>query len=699
MSRISIVRDSVVRIVRMLTEKKVQVTQRGTTAYVTYNHDGTPKVVNIPFIPEDASDDLLIATQGFLDHEVAHVLFTDYAAVKKANEMGVASLHNIVEDSFIERKMAAAFAGSGYNLSEMGQYFLKNYTDVKLAKLTAGDPQIEGLLIVPAIRAWAGQKVFQDYMNDGDKWSMIAKVNARLTPMSHRCAEVENSMDALQVALDMKKLLEIPDEVKPLAPPARSRSGSKGKGKGKERKAGEKPAAPRKRSEDEEGAGGFEPGAGDDDGDEEPGSGGSGAGGEEASGMSGEAEPEPGSDPGSAGRDDPEEEDESGDDGLTTSAGDDADEDDEEEEDLEDEEGEGGSGGGSGHEDDGMGGGAHSSGGGGPTGASGDDLYKMLEAHIDKDFDEELSKLITAKASKDMESITYKIYSTDFDIIEPLVIREGTFKDEYLKNMQEAVDHMVGPLQKDFERAIAAKSATTWSGGHRSGRLHAAALSRLSTGDERIFRRKHINNGKDVAVSLLVDCSGSMSVGGKIKAAAYAAYALASVLDRMNITCEVLGFTTKGRMPKEMFAEEAKHGFRYARTQNLYMPILKGFSERLNFDTKKRFAVLPEARWLNENVDGECVAIAAQRLAQRREARKVMFVFSDGSPACPGDFTALDRHLKKTVQDVERSGIEVMGIGIADRNAAKYYSKHVVLTEISDLPTTVIGQIKKILMQ
>jgi hypothetical protein len=88
-------------------------------------------VVNIPHIPEDASDDLLIATQGFLDHEVAHVLFTDYAAIKIAYEEGFASLHNIIEDSFIERKMAVVFAGSAYNLSEMGGYFLKNYSDAR----------------------------------------------------------------------------------------------------------------------------------------------------------------------------------------------------------------------------------------------------------------------------------------------------------------------------------------------------------------------------------------------------------------------------------------------------------------------------------------------------------------------------------------------------------------------------------------
>lgn len=686
MSHIAIVRDSIVRIVRMLTEKKVQVTQRGSSAYVTYNHDGTPKVVNIPHIPDDASEELLIATQGFLDHEVAHVLFTDYAAVKLANELGVASLHNIIEDSFIERKMAQAFAGSGHNLSEMGAYFLKNYTDAKLAGLEPGDPQIDGLLIVPAIRAWAGQKVFQDYMDADDKWSRITRIVDRLKPVAHRCAEVRNSMDALELAKDMKRLLEIPVEppkTMPTAPARPSRSESK---RG-ERRAGERPTKAPKISEEE-----IDPS--EDVGPGEPGEGseaeGAGLPGDEPAAGAAAGDPVEGALPGL----DPSDDDEDGpdDDGLTPSAGLDEDEEEEEEEE-EDEEGPVSTAGYSP-------GGAGPSSGGGPVGAGGDDdLYKAIESEISKDFDEELSKLITSKATSELEGTEYKIYTTDLDRVEPLVIKEGHLKDEYLKSMQEAVDHMVGPLQKDFERAIAAKSATTWSGGHRSGRLHAAALSRLVTNDDRIFRRKHINNGKDVAVSLLVDCSGSMASYGKIKAAAYAAYALASVLDRMSITNEVLGFTTKGTMPREMFAEEATHGFRYARTQPLYMPVFKGFGERLNFETKKRFAVLPHARWLNENVDGECVAIAARRLAARKEARKVLFVFSDGSPACPGDWLALHNHLLKTVKEVERSGVEVMGIGIADNSAAKYYPKHVLLTEIADLPTTVIGQIKKILMQ
>lgn len=687
-TRISIVRESIIRIVRMLTEKKVQVTQRGSSAYVTYNHDGTPKVVNIPYIPEDATEELLVATQGFLDHEVAHVLFTDYEAVKIANQEGFASLYNIIEDSFIERKMGAAFAGSGFNLSQVGAYFLKNYTDTRLKSMKPGDPAIEGLLIVPAIRAWAGQTVYKDYMAEGDKWSLIKRITDRLEPVIDRVAKVTNSMDAANLAREMKKLLEIAPEPESPAPPPPKAAKSSGS-KAKERKAGEKAPKRKKRAEEPETE------------TEDAGEAGEGEDGDEAAGApsSGGSAPLDGSEslPPIESDYGPDEDDGDEDDGLTPAAeldeGGDEDEDEDEDEPGEDEEA----------TEVSTGGGSESAGGGslggGPSMARSEDLYKGIEREIAKDFDEELSKMITKTATAGMEKTRYKVYSKDFDRIEPLVVRESTYKEEYLKDMQESVDHMVGPLQKDFERAIAAKSATTWSGGHRSGRLHAAALSRLSTGDERVFRRKHINNSKDVAVGLLVDCSGSMSGMGKIKAAAYAAYALASVLDRMNISCEVLGFTTKGEMPKEMFAEESKHGFRYARTQPLYIPVLKGFNERLNSDTKRRFASLTAARWLNENVDGESVEIAAGRLSQRTEKRKVLFVFSDGQPACPGDWSQIHDHLHKVVKDVEQAGIEVMGIGIADNSAAKYYKKHVLLTNISDLPTTVIGEIKKILMK
>lgn len=97
---------------------------------------------------------------------------------------------------------------------------------------------------------------------------------------------------------------------------------------------------------------------------------------------------------------------------------------------------------------------------------------------------------------------------------------------------------MVGPLQKDLQRAISARSASVYTGGHKSGRLHGASLSRILTGRDDVFRQKQVNKTKDVAVSLLVDASGSMSSYDKITIAGYTAYALASVLDNLGIPSE-----------------------------------------------------------------------------------------------------------------------------------------------------------------
>ena len=202
-NRVIIMREATVRIVKMLAEKEVKVTQRGARAFVEYSHTGRPLRVNIPYIPDDASDELLDAIQGFMDHEVAHILFTDYRVLAAAKKAGVARLHNIVEDSFIERKMAQAFAGSGLNLRNVGQFFLKTYTDKELAE----KPELaEGLLFVPAVRAWAGQTVFIDYM--ADKWHLMEKVTAALGDAVKEVPNCATSQDCLDLTLKFHDLLE-----------------------------------------------------------------------------------------------------------------------------------------------------------------------------------------------------------------------------------------------------------------------------------------------------------------------------------------------------------------------------------------------------------------------------------------------------------------------------------------------------------
>ena len=713
-NRVIIMREATVRIVKMLAEKEVKVTQRGARAFVEYSHTGRPLRVNIPYIPDDASDELLDAIQGFMDHEVAHILFTDYRVLAAAKKAGVARLHNIVEDSFIERKMAQAFAGSGLNLRNVGQFFLKTYTDKELAE----KPELaEGLLFVPAVRAWAGQTVFIDYM--ADKWHLMEKVTAALGDAVKEVPNCATSQDCLDLTLKFRDLLEAAKPKHPKPEPKEDEEPSmtmKMPGKGTpgtdddetepdldlsgdddipEMDVGRYTADDEERSEEieppaeakspaesddvtlpdvaEDGEPLPEPTEGEDDDlkivaeEETP---------DEApetpeSEVPEMSEVDHDADVGTAAKD-PKGEGEAEWDG----AGDD------------ELEGKGVAGGPDDGDDD--------------LDEGGPSMLDELERKLgEKDYDDAIAEALTAKSVDDSKGADYLVYTTELDVIEPMDVgsHRGVWSESHLKMLTDTVDHMVGPLQKDLERAMAARSAATWSSGHRSGRLHPSALARLTAfNDDRVFRRKHINESKDVAVELLVDCSGSMT-GSKIRTAAYAAYGLSCVLDRMGLANEVLGFTTQDALPAEMRAEERRLGVRYARHETLYHPIIKSFNERMTSETKKRFAALPSVNWLSENVDGESIQIAAARLAQRREKRKILMVLSDGQPACPGDFRMLAQHLKKSVRDVERSGIDVIAIGIQSDAPRHFYSKYVLLSDVSELPNAVIGQIKGLLMK
>lgn len=678
MNRAILTREKVVRLVRLLTEEKgVRVTQRGTQAFVEYNPDGSPRRVNIPYIPDDATEEFLSAIEGFLDHEVAHVLFTDYKALAKAKKSGVARLHNIIEDAYIERMMAKTFAGSALNLSNVGGFFLKTYTD-KMIKEDSDN--MEGYLMVPAIRALSGQVVYQDYMKD--KWHLIKETVDRFRSYAEEnLPKIQNSFEGVEAALKIKELLELPpeDDGDGDGDEGESGSGKKDTGKGKK---GESKSSEDGEDDDagESGPEG-EPGEEDDSGGED---GSSGDGEDDADEDDGEDEERPDMDI----SEDIDEKDEKHKPEHKSGLG-------EESEDKDDGEGETGP-----KEPKSS---KKSSPSATPKGGAkkGSTSYDETFKESSADYDKALSDILSKMSREESKKSEYLIYTRDLDVIEPMEVgRHGSWDDGMLKEMQDQVDHMLGPLQKDLERAVAAKSATVWAAGLRSGRLHAAALARLTAlGDERAFRRKHVSESKDVAVSLVVDCSGSMR-GGKILTAAQAAYGLSSVLDRMKINHEVLGFTTQKPLPAEMGEEERRTGVRYARYQNLYIPIFKSYAERLGTEAKKRFAALPHVHWLCENVDGESVQIAATRLLQRTEKRKIMIVLSDGQPACPsGNHAALHSHLKKVVHDVERQGVDVLGIGIQSEAPKRYYSKNVVLNSISELPTTVIREIKRLLMQ
>lgn len=195
-----------------------------------------------------------------------------------------------------------------------------------------------------------------------------------------------------------------------------------------------------------------------------------------------------------------------------------------------------------------------------------------------------------------------------------------------------------------------------------------------------------------------MDASGSMR-GAKVHLAVQSAYALSQVLERIGINHEVLCFTTgpiEGD-PSALAEETRKIGRQFTRSEGLYMPILKGFNERLNADVKKRFGWLPNSRIMRNNIDGECIEIALRRLLSRREAGKVMIVLSDGAPNAYGDSYAMQIHLKQVVKDVAARGVNVVGIGIMTDSVRQFYPQNIVINNVEELPDRVIKELRHLL--
>lgn len=207
-------------------------------------------------------------------------------------------------------------------------------------------------------------------------------------------------------------------------------------------------------------------------------------------------------------------------------------------------------------------------------------------------------------------------------------------------------------------------------------------------------------------MSLVVDCSGSMraqeKINGKyitrISIAMQSAYIMCDVLTKLNISCEVIGFTTN--RSKNIGGE---YGF--SRYEPLYMPLFKAFGERFSLEQKQRmFEVQMNSgkgmEILANNVDGECVRIAAKRLITLGKCKsKTMIVLSDGRPEAYGDKAAQSKDLQRATKEITLAGINLLGIGIGDNSVKHYYPKYAVLSHIDELPQVLLQSLSNVLLK
>lgn len=784
---VQILRETIVAITKILGDKRIPVTQIGTKAYVEHDDKGNPIRVNIPSVPDDASPDLLAAIQGFIDHEVGHLLFSDFKILGLGISQGVGAFHNLIEDTFVERKMCQRFRGSEYNLDQVSKFFLGRVTETEYNEAVAsGDKRkILGSMLVALIRAESGQRLFSDWCSG--KISQIQDFYDSLPKSFWDGLRTANStQECLDLAHELAKAVS--NYLKPPPPPPQPPM---------------PPQPPQEECEegdqgndDEEGQPGNGQGSNgdgdEDDADDQEGDSGSGDAAQDEDDS--EGDDENGNKSSENGSNDDGEDEDEGD----SSASDDADEDDAEDQenglnpegdggDADQEEGEGdseGSDGDSGDDDGDSGddgdegdssddgdadgqdgdsddGDANTTNAGqtdenrpadkavdwekDPEGEDkgqgarqehgmaasveeeGDELTDeekaMIEAALKEimeqmgDFDEKLAEAISEYARDCNDASNYSVFTREDDVIETFTRRQGLSAErvaEISRKMSDRVDHMLGTIQKDIERTVVAKTVCRKLPGQRRGRLNPSSLHKLAVGavrpdlrDDRVFYRKEEHTGKDIAVSLLVDGSGSMN-GSPIMTACDTAYAMSAVLDRLGIANEVLCFTTRSLRSdtKQQLWDEVNRARSanvdpptWTRLEGLNIQILKGYDERMVPQVKDRFALYPHTGEMRCNIDGECVEIGARRLLARQEHGKLMMVLSDGQPAgCETHYSAIPAHLKQVVKNVMKAGVNLVGIGIETDVVMNYYPKHVVLHRIKDLPELVMRQLKQAIL-
>lgn len=677
LQRILIVREAITKIAKILTADKVAVTQSGVQAFVRYDEKTMkPTRVNIPMIPDDASDELIDAIQGFLDGEISRVLYADSKSALRSKYEKMGPIYNPIEGLFCEKKMIDTYAGSRNNLNKMHQEFVDRFVEPKLAEaLAAGadEGQIFQVLAVPALRAWGGIKFFQDYMVD--KWSLIAGIQTQLDPIASKMAGMKDASECYDMAKQIRNVV----------------MGEPPEGDG------DNPFGDKKGSGGGKGGGGGGRGSGGKAG----GSGGKANGGAGGGALPEEEKEEEEEEGAGDGEEADEEEDlEEIEDEEEDEDGDDA----EEKERKQEEAGNGGDGIAEQNENKGPDEDTEST----QEEYGGANYMANFDWNKIQDINDQFGQYVTDLCSEETDKEAYSIFTREWDQLEPPEIPRG-YTPKWLEDMEAKIQGMVGPVSRNLERAFAARNKSLNQQGQRKGKMSAGNLYRLTTDDDRIFKKLIEHKTRDIAVALVVDCSGSMS-GSKIQTAMLSAWVMADVLTRLGVACEVTGFTTGDvssvrarELYSEMQAENAK-GRSWNRVEPLRLPMFKSFNEKFGIEQKKRMASFPHIQGIMAcNVDGESVQYAYESLCRHahkgKRKGKMMIVFSDGQPAGGGCYgSTLNNHLKAVVKRIEESGTNIVGVGIQSNTVQQFYRKNVKIDNIEELPGIVLNQLRDALL-
>ena len=298
----------------------------------------------------------------------------------------------------------------------------------------------------------------------------------------------------------------------------------------------------------------------------------------------------------------------------------------------------------------------------------------------------------------------YKVYTRNFD---EEIRAEDLCSPEELQRLRKHLDQLMGSskatiskLAHRLQRFLMAQQNRSWEFNKEEGMLDSARLHKIITDPltPLTYKIEKDTDFRDTSVSILVDSSGSMR-GRSMTVAAICADIISTTLERCNVKTEVLGFTTKhwkGGESRKIWMDDGKpenpgrlNDIRHIIFKSADTPWRRG---------QKNFGLMLREGLLKENVDGEALIWAHDRLARRSEQRKILMVISDGAPVDDSTLSTnptnfLDLHLRQVIHSIETmSDINLIAIGIG-HDVTRYYKNAVTIHRAEELGGAMLEQL------
>ncbi len=335
----------------------------------------------------------------------------------------------------------------------------------------------------------------------------------------------------------------------------------------------------------------------------------------------------------------------------------------------------------------------------------GEESYDDLDGEPGEDGEEGMQPVRPNRPPTDWSpQFDYKAWTTQFD--EVIAATELCDQDE-LARLRGYLDQQLVPLQavvsrlaNRLQRRLMAQQNRSWDFDQEEGLLDAARLARvvINPMQSLSYKMEKDTEFKDTVVTLLIDNSGSMR-GRPISIAAISADILARTLERCGVKTEILGFTTrawKGGQSRETWLAAGRPP-QPGRLNDVRHIVYKQADEPWR-RARNSLGLMMREGLLKENIDGEALLWAHNRLIGRPEERRILMVISDGAPVDDSTLSVnsgsyLERHLRQVIDWIERkSPVELIAIGIG-HDVTRYYSRAVTIMDAEQLGGTIIEQL------